>query len=101
MKTLKHFDLYRKPNKDSVNSTISGAILTVICSILIVFLFLKEYEEFNAVEVVTDMFVDSNRGGQMFEIKFDITVFRIPCDVISLDITDVMGLHKENVRGTV
>ena len=90
MKSLKHFDLYRKPNKDALNNTVSGGLLTLICFIVIVLLFLKQYEEFNKIEVYSDMFVDSSRGSQLFKVEFDISIFKMPCDILIVKRTDAM-----------
>ena len=47
------------------------------------------------------MFVDINRGGQLFRINIDITLLRLPCDLVSIDVQDIMGVHVQNVVGTI
>jgi hypothetical protein len=34
-------------------------------------------------------------------INIDITMYRLPCSILSLDIQDVMGSHSVNVHGTL
>jgi hypothetical protein len=47
------------------------------------------------------MFIDYNRGGEKLQINIDLELKKTPCDVISLDVQDVMGTHVVNVAGAM
>jgi len=42
------------------------------------------------------MYIDVNRGGEKLRVNMDIDLTRLPCDIISLDMQDVMGSHFVN-----
>ena len=44
------------------------------------------------------MFIDINRGSNM-TINVNISFPHLPCELLSLDIQDVMGTHTINVDG--
>lgn len=45
------------------------------------------------------MFVDINRGGDKLRVNMDITLPRYPCDIVSVDLQDIMGSHSVNIGG--
>ncbi len=47
------------------------------------------------------MIVDLNRGGSKLTINLDIELLNLPCDIISIDLQDVMGAHSVNLEGNV
>src|SRR5689334_14677735 len=56
---LKRWDIYRDVPKDLTEQTITGAIVSVLCAVLVLFLFLSEFVAFLSVEVVSEMYVDA------------------------------------------
>jgi hypothetical protein len=47
----------------------------------------------------SEMFIDINRGGEKLRVNLDISFPAMPCDLISLDVQDVMGTHHLDVEG--
>ena len=45
------------------------------------------------------MFVDINRGGEQIRVNMDLVFPRFPCDIVSVDVMDIMGSHTVNVGG--
>ena len=45
------------------------------------------------------MFIDINRDGEKLQVNLDISFPAMPCDLISLDVQDVMGTHTLNIEG--
>lgn len=45
------------------------------------------------------MFVDINRGGEQMRINLDIVFNKFPCDIVSVDVMDIMGSHTVNLGG--
>jgi hypothetical protein len=95
-KRLKHFDAYSKPLEDFRVKTVSGAFITIACTISIVILFFFEWQSYMQIEVDQELFVDITRN-QKLTINIDMTFPRLPCDLISLDVMDVSGENQNDV----
>jgi len=98
---LKSFDVYRDIPKDLTEQTLTGATVSVICSIAIAWLFLSEFLSYLAVQRTSEMFVDVTKdsGHAMIQINMNISVPKLPCAVVSVDAQDVMGSHVVDVGG--
>jgi hypothetical protein len=66
-----------------------------------VFLFVAEFSTFINPQVRSEMFVDINRGGDKLTVNMDIVLMRYPCDIVSVDVQDIVGSHTVNVGGTL
>ncbi len=76
--------MYRDVPKDLSEQTLSGAIVSVLCGILVFFLFLSEFIAFLSVETVSEMYVDSDVDHSThatISIRMNFTVPRMPCAV--------------------
>jgi hypothetical protein len=47
------------------------------------------------------MLVDLSNSSETLKINLDLTLKRIPCSIISLDVQDIMGTHSINIQGTL
>jgi hypothetical protein len=100
---LKKFDVYRDVPKDLSEQTVTGAVVSVLCGVLVLFLFLSELVSFLSVEVVSEMFVDSAVDAHThatIAIRMNFTVPRMPCAVTSVDVQDIMGSHSQLERNS-
>jgi len=77
---LKSFDVYRKLPQDLTEATMSGAIgsllfqkfssliffplVSIASTLIMLILFITEFNEFLKVQTVSEMFIDINRGGE-------------------------------------
>jgi hypothetical protein len=43
--------------------------------------------------------IDVNSGEEKLHINLDITLEKVPCDILSLDIVDVTGVHVVDIEG--
>lgn len=43
--------------------------------------------------------IDVNSGEEKLHINLDITLQKCPCDILSLDIVDVTGVHVVDIEG--
>ena len=75
---LSSFDVYPKTLKEYRQRTFTGAVVSVVCSILIVLLTGIEVFDFAKVRTDDHLFVDTGRGQQM-RINIDITFPALPC----------------------
>lgn len=96
---LKSFDVYRKLPQDLTEPTTSGAIVSITSTLIMLILFLTEFNEFLKVRTVSEMFIDTNKGGEKLIVNIDVTLPNLPCDIASLDAQDVMGSHHLNMGG--
>ncbi|CAD8177444.1 unnamed protein product [Paramecium pentaurelia] len=96
---LRKLDIYRKLPADLTEPTTAGALISVISTIVIVVLFITELQAYIEVDNSSEMFVDINRGGEQIRVNLDIEFHKFPCDILSLDVQDIMGSHVVNVEG--
>ncbi|XP_074099706.1 endoplasmic reticulum-Golgi intermediate compartment protein 3 [Cotesia typhae] len=87
---LRKFDAYPKTLEDFRVKTFSGAIVTIISSIIMVMLFISELRDFLTPNLDEELFVDTSRGSKL-KINLDIIIPRISCDLLSLDAMDTTG----------
>mmetsp|Transcript_44964 Transcript_44964/g.51983 ORF Transcript_44964/g.51983 Transcript_44964/m.51983 type:complete len:330 (-) Transcript_44964:154-1143(-) len=99
MNRIKAFDAHRKLPSDLSESTTLGAAIGIVAMIVMGFLFIYEIKEFMKTEEYSDMYIDVNRGGGKLVVNIDISLPRMPCDIVSLDQQDVMGTHTVNLAG--
>ena len=98
---FKKLDMYRRVPSDFVKSTYSGAMLSMISSIIMLLLFLNELSSYLQVKTHSHMFIDVNRGGDKLPINIDIELTNLPCSILSLDLQDAMGSHSVNLEGSL
>lgn len=56
--SLKKFDIYRDVPRDLTEQTLTGAVVSLFCGILVVYLFFSEFLAFLTVDTVSEMYVD-------------------------------------------
>ena len=83
-------------NEDFFTRTLSGGVITIISSIFMLVLFISEAMDFRSIQVVNELGVDRSRGEQM-QINIDITLHRMGCSYISIDVMDVSGDYHLHV----
>lgn len=98
---MKRFNLYQRLPKDLTEATYSGALLSLICTLIILLLAVTEIHKFLSLSVTSDMLVDVSHGygRDRITINLDIVFYKMPCEVLTLDVQDIMGMHIADVRG--
>ena len=91
MVRLSSFDVYPKTLQEFRERTMTGAVVSLVCAVLIVLLAGIELADFLTVKKSEHLFVDTSRGKPL-QININITFPALPCSVISLDTLDVSGL---------
>lgn len=87
-------DIYRKIPQDLTQPTISGAIVSILCIFFIAFLLLSEFWSFVSVDVESELFVEQDNTDEKIPVFLNITLPRLKCEFIGLDIQDDMGRHE-------
>ncbi|KAG2438865.1 hypothetical protein HYH02_010663 [Chlamydomonas schloesseri] len=73
----------------------SGGIITIVSSVVMVLLFLSELRLFLTTSSAHELSVDVGRGEKIM-IHFDVTFHKVPCSWLSLDAMDISGeLHLD------
>ncbi|GAX82664.1 hypothetical protein CEUSTIGMA_g10090.t1 [Chlamydomonas eustigma] len=92
---LKNLDAYPKINEDFFTKTISGGLVTIVSSIIMILLFLSEFTLYMRPNSVHELSVDTSRG-ETISIEVDVTFPFMPCAWLSLDTMDISGeLHLD------
>lgn len=103
-KQLKRLDIFRTVPKDLTEATGTGALVSVVCSVFVFYLFMSEFLRYMTIRTESSMFVESLAGkldNEKLEIHLDLTLKELPCAILSLDLQDVMGSHHVDVGGTL
>ena len=72
--------------------------MTVIMS---VYLFMFEFKNYFIIKTRSELLIDNTKDSEKLMINVDITMHRIPCYILSMDISDFTGAHTSNVAGTL
>jgi len=92
---IRRFDIYRKVPKDLTQPTITGAIISVFCVFFMTFLFLFELKQYFEVEIQSRLTVDDPvKHAEKIPVFINITLPKLKCEFIGIDIQDDMGRHE-------
>ncbi|CAK9814971.1 Endoplasmic reticulum-Golgi intermediate compartment protein 3 [Anthophora plagiata] len=92
MQILRQLDVHPKVREeaDILVRTFSGAVVTIISTIIMSILFLSEVNYYLTPTLSEELFVDTSRGS-ILRINLDIIVPTICCDLLSIDAMDTTG----------
>jgi len=100
LEKLKIFDAYAKASDEFRVRTFSGAILSIICGIILVVLVFTEFRGFLRLSVIPEISVDKPMSEKV-QINFNVTFPYIPCSFIEVDNLDVAGEHQLNPQNDI
>lgn len=95
-KAIKNMDFYRRVPKDLTEATTLGAFMSILTMLIMGTLFVAETMAFFKSEVGTEIGLDDNFDPHV-QINFNITMFEVQCDLVSVDVWDVLGTNRQNV----
>jgi len=90
IKKIKLLDLYPKTTDEIKVRTPVGATVTILGSLLLIFLALSEFRDYVTPTKKHTLTVNYNRDEKM-KIMFRMLFTDIPCDVVNIDVTDRFG----------
>jgi len=93
---LKKFDAYPKTLEDFRVRTFSGAAVSIVSGLFILWLFISEFTYYLSTEVQPELLVDTTRGEKL-RINMDIVFHNLPCAYLSVDAMDISGEHQLDV----
>ncbi|KAL1207102.1 Protein disulfide-isomerase 5-3 [Cardamine amara subsp. amara] len=98
---IKSVDFYRKIPRDLTEASLSGAGLSIVAALAMVFLFGMELSNYLAVNTNTSVIVDKSSDGDFLNIDFNISFPSLSCEFASVDVSDVLGTHRLNITKTI
>ncbi|KAK8967546.1 Protein disulfide isomerase-like 5-4 [Platanthera guangdongensis] len=98
---LKSVDFYRKIPRDLTEASLSGAGLSIIAALSMMFLFGMELSDYMAVTTSTSVVVDRSPDGEFLRIDFNISFPSLSCEFASVDVSDILGTNRLNITKTV
>ncbi|EOA40266.1 hypothetical protein CARUB_v10008994mg [Capsella rubella] len=98
---IKSVDFFRKIPRDLTEASLSGAGLSIVAALAMLFLFGMELSSYLAVNTSTSVIVDKSSDGDILNIDFNISFPALSCEFASVDVSDVLGTHRLNLTKTI
>ena len=64
-------------------------------------LLMNEYYNYTKFNMTTLMYVDKNRGSDNLQVNMDIDFYNMPCELLSIEIRNNLGLKVQNIEGNL
>lgn len=93
-------DFYRRVPKDLTEATTLGAAMSLCAMLVMALLFSAETIAFAKTNISTEIALDDNTA-QQIQLNFNITLYALQCDYVSVDVWDVLGTNKQNVTKNI
>lgn len=97
---LRKVDVYRQVSASLTESSLTGALVSIIVLGCMVVLFLAEFSSYMQTVNRSDMYVNIDRASETMKINLDVTLHNYPCALVSLDSVDIVGNHELNIKST-
>jgi len=97
---LSNYDVFRAVPKDLAEGTRGGMLMTFVAAATCITLFLFEVTAFMTAKLSTRIVVDSNQDAQL-RINFDVHMFDLACDHVTVGVWDAFGNDRENITKNV
>ncbi|KAG8739191.1 hypothetical protein FRC10_006055 [Ceratobasidium sp. 414] len=97
---FKGLDGFGKTMEDVKVKTRTGAFLTMLSAAIILTFALIEFVDYRRVTVDSMILVDRSRGDRM-AVKMNITFPRVPCYLLSVDVTDISGEIMQDISHNI
>ena len=96
---VKTFDFYKDLPDSLSEPTLTGASVSIILVVIIGLLLSQTVYDYIQFQKTSEIMIDVNSGEEKLHINLDITLDKVPCHVLSLDIVDVTGVHVVDIEG--
>ncbi|CAN1236309.1 Endoplasmic reticulum-Golgi intermediate compartment protein 3 [Linum grandiflorum] len=112
MSKLRSLDAYPKINEDFYSRTLSGGLITLASSVVMLLLFISELRLYLHTVTETKLVVDTSRGETLrinvtyffkkrtfsYSELFDVSFPALPCSILSIDAMDISGEQHLDVK---
>ena len=89
-------DFYRRLPSEMKESTKIGIIMSFISLFIMIILFICETYAFTHRNIQSNIGVDVN-DEQLIRLNFNVTLYDVHCDFVSVDVFDTLGTDLQNV----
>ena len=89
-------DFYRRLPSEMKESTKIGIIMSFISLFIMIILFICETYAFTHRSIQSNIGVDVNHE-QLIRLNFNVTLYDVHCDFVSVDVFDTLGTDLQNV----
>ncbi len=90
---LKRLDFYQRINPEFTDSSCVGACFSVVAVVVMVSLFVFELQSWMQVGQTSTVQLDTS-GVDTFRVNFNISLPTLPCQFLSVDVSDVLGTNR-------
>ena len=73
--------------------------MSVICTFVLFALTIFEVQNYINAESHAELIIDTSHRDDFINVNIDVVFPRIPCDILSLDVQDILGTHKTDIMG--
>lgn len=98
---IKSVDFYRKIPRDLTEASLSGAGLSIVAALAMMFLFGMELNNYLTFSTSTTVIVDRSSDGDFLRIDFNISFPALSCEFASVDLSDILGTNRLNITKTI
>ena len=97
---VQRWDFFRRVNPEFTDASCVGACLSVFAVVIMTVLFMSELSFWLTVDQVSSVQLDTS-GVDTFRLNLNITFPALPCQFVSLDVSDVLGSNRLNLTHNV
>lgn len=98
LRRLRRLDMYRKVPKDLTEGSVIGGLVTAVAVVVLLLLTLAELRSLAQVTLQTEIVVDKHSANTQIRINLDVTVLGLSCEYLSVDLTNALGLSREDLE---
>ncbi|GIL67187.1 hypothetical protein Vafri_20620 [Volvox africanus] len=98
---LKAIDFFKKIPSDLTEATLTGAWLSLLAAVIMVFLFAAELTSFLSTTTSTQLVVDRSPQNELLKLNFNISFPALSCEFATVDVSDSLGTRRMNLTKTV
>ena len=98
---MKRFDAYSKSDSVTQQKSMLGATITILSSAIMVMLLLSEFLDYRSVVTKEGVKIDEGYGVAKMPVAIDISMHRLKCEDVNIDIDDRKGHHDVHVSDTM
>ena len=73
--------------------------MSVICTFVLFALTIYEVQNYINAESHAELIIDTSHRDDFINVNIDVVFPRMPCDILSLDVQDILGTHKTDIMG--
>lgn len=96
---VKAFDFYKDLPDSLSEPTLTGAGVSMVLMVVVGLLLSSSVWKFLQFQKTSEIMVDVNASEEKLHINLDITLPKCPCNILSLDVVDITGVHLVDIEG--